>query len=297
MDFYEDIRQFVLAELPHKPRDHAKLEAMHVRELLTLFFNWRDRSVPARPRTVYRSAVLSANPLAADPQYKPGLDRIITLIETGQELTPHLSSGINNVYQSKGPVQTSHLDLLLNDWGIHHLHLGTAIQKNGLVKRTGPLLFAVFGRDDVYLIDIMKHGKWADDAVIRTIVQEWPDAGIVNQLKGFTGLGAPVSEHQRMSLREAHLMGLVEIDGAVYAPAKMLTTAGTSSQHVEAADEVLRRVRVFEEHLKNSPDYITTTLTQYGVTPPPTPDLHFAFFSEETYGIVERHTDVGFSLT
>lgn len=270
---------------------------MHMSELLTLFFNWRDRSVPARPRTAHRSAALSANPLAVDPQYKPGLDRIIALIEAGQELTPHLSSGINNAYQSKGPVQSSHLDLLLNDWGIHHLHLGTAIQKNGLVKRTGPLLFAVFRRDDAYLIDIMKHGKWADDSVIRTIVQEWPSAGIVNQLRGFTGLGAPVLEDRRMKLREAHLMGMIEINGAVYSPAKMLMTSGTSLQHVQAADEVLRRVRVFEELLENSPDYITTTLTQHGVTPPPVPDLHFAFFSEDTYGIVERHTDVGFSLT
>ncbi len=246
MDIADDIRQFVLANLPlpKKKSERAKVEAMNPHDLLILYFNWRDRYVEPRPRIVHQSGALAANPLATNPNYKPALEQIIDKIKTGKDLTPHLSRGIDNPYTSTGPSYKSHLDLLLNDWGVHHLHLSTVEEPDGFMKRTGPLLFAVFRPNDAYLVDIMKHGKWADDSVIRTIVQEWPDAGIVNRLPGFTGIETPLSEGQRMSLREAHALGVFEIDGAVYAPMRMLTTAGVSIDHVNAADNVMRQVRV-----------------------------------------------------
>ncbi len=55
-------------------------------------------------------------------------------------------------------------------------------------------------------------------------------------------------------------------------------------------------VRVFEERVKNSPDYVATTLTEHGMTPPAVPDLHFAFFSDGGYGIVERNTNFLFRM-
>ena len=36
------------------------------------------------------------------------------------------------------------LDLLLNNWGVHHLHISSIVEPDGFVKRDGPLLFVSF---------------------------------------------------------------------------------------------------------------------------------------------------------
>jgi hypothetical protein len=47
---------------------------------------------------------------------------------------------------------------MLNDWGIHHLHLGTKISKNtGFVERTGPLLFVKFEKNVAYFIGVKRY--------------------------------------------------------------------------------------------------------------------------------------------
>lgn len=57
----------------------------------------------------------------------------------GDDVTPHLSSNIlNDTYE----------DYLLNDWGIHHFHLGQNIS-DGFAGRTGPLLFALITNSNV----------------------------------------------------------------------------------------------------------------------------------------------------
>ena len=143
----------MLDTLPYPPQDRPTLEAMHYSDLLILFINWRSRYVTPRPRTVHRSIVLEANPLSSDPIYTPGLARITHLIETGGDLKPHLSRGVQYGYRGTGPPKESHLDMMLNDWGIHHLHLNTELDTDGFVKRpkTEPqwnrLLFAAFTPD------------------------------------------------------------------------------------------------------------------------------------------------------
>ncbi len=174
--------------LPLSPQEATALATRDVHGLLTLYFNWHARFIPARPRTVHKAAALSANPLASDPAYKPALDQIISSVEVGGDLTRYLSRGIKHIYQMPGQ---RYLDLLLNDWGIHHLHLSTTVEPDGFVRRTKPLLVAVF-RQDAYLIDILPHGAWTKESMIRTIVQEWPDAGLVTRLQGVIGLEFPI---------------------------------------------------------------------------------------------------------
>ena len=54
------------------------------------------------------------------------------------------------------------LDGLLNEWGVHHLHLGTkSYSKNhAFIARTGPLLLALIAEDDFYAINVYLHGAW-----------------------------------------------------------------------------------------------------------------------------------------
>ena len=67
------------------------------------------------------------------------------------------------------------LDGLLYDWGIHHLHLGETFSAPGYVKRTGPVLFAIFRNDNVYFIDIRDHVGWSDKGLLEIVNENWPE--------------------------------------------------------------------------------------------------------------------------
>ncbi len=296
-DLYEDIRRHVLATLPHRTEDHAELEAIHVSDLLILYFNWRSRRVSSRPRTVHISSALPLNPLASDPKYKPGLDQIIAMIQAGDDLTPHLSRGIQYGYQGSGPPRETHLDPMLNDWGIHHLHLLIEMEPDGFVKRDGPVLFAAFRPNDAYLIDIMHHGDWVRERVMHLIIEEWPETGLMTQMTQLPSmsLSALPTEDERKKMRKAGVAAGFDIGTGIFFPDSLFTTAGTSMTQTEAADNLLNRVRRFAE-LTQRPDDLAKTLADYGIVLPPNPDLHFVFFDDESYGIAETATGITFRL-
>jgi hypothetical protein len=84
------------------------------------------------------------------------LERIIEEIETGKDLSPRLSRGVVHGLVKGGRVKANmnfgrrpDLDLLLNDWGIHHLHLPDVLDSDGFVRRNPALdmdmlLFVIF---------------------------------------------------------------------------------------------------------------------------------------------------------
>jgi hypothetical protein len=182
-----------------------------------------------RPRTPHQSAELQANPKRS--QYADALDEIMRRISAGGDLMPFLSRGIKTPYEPitvrKAKMhQRKHRDLLLADWGIHHLHLSTTIEHDGFVKRTRDLLFAIFASDDAYLLDIYGHGDWVLHAVVEVAVRNWPRARIFREIHGVVGLSQQYSDEDRLELRKAGVAQLLEIDGKVYMPPGQ-TTAGT----------------------------------------------------------------------
>ena len=294
MDFDADIRQQILSRLPRSPEFDTDLAGMKVRDLLVVYANWLSRLVSPQARRVHQSRALHANPLTADSRYAPGLAQIISRITNGEDVTPHLSKRTRKGYQpARAPQRTlrrrQDLDLILNDWGIHHLHLSTEVDTDGFfVKRDGPLLFAAFRPNDAYLIDIVDHESWAREDLLRVIVDEWLDAGIVCKVEGIRG--PSISESDRLNLRGAGVGGtVIEIDGRSYSPTAMISSAGTTFNAVRSADKLLSDLTWFQDQIANSADFIPQSLVTAGVTPPQTADLHFEFF-ESGYGVIERNT-------
>jgi hypothetical protein len=295
MDFEEDMRRCVLAELPHQQRDRTELAALKIRDLLLVYRNWRNRVVSNKPRRVHCSTALLSNPTAADLVYKEALDQIVAFVESGTSIKPHLSRGIKHGFQGKNRRKSKtyrkDLDLLLNDWGIHHLHLSTAIEADGFVARDGPLLFAAFGDGNAFFIDIFSHGDWTREDVIRVIVREWPDAGIICETPNAAGLASPVSEQNREVLRKNHCNAFLAIDGRLYTPAGGgLSSSGVSIRNVLYVDKMLRTVEWFEDALQKPNSNVVTKLAENGFTLPPNPDLQFEFFEDGGYGIVDKRT-------
>jgi hypothetical protein len=153
----ESPRQWVLKNLPYNRNDptvDAVLQAKDLRGLLVLYLNWRERLITAAPRQVLRSPAFDANPIVHERS--AAIAQIVDDIEQGRDLTRYLSRGVTigfdlpQVQATKNLNKQRHLDLMLNDWGVHHLHISTEIDPDGFVNRgkqketDEPLLFAVF---------------------------------------------------------------------------------------------------------------------------------------------------------
>lgn len=79
-----------------------------------------------------------------------GLKILIQKLQNSEKITPYLSRKIND---------KEYNDMLFNDWGIYHLHLGTSFESDGFVKRTKNVLFLTKNRNEIYLIDVLPHGN------------------------------------------------------------------------------------------------------------------------------------------
>jgi hypothetical protein len=302
MDFEQDISAHVLSTLPFEPNVASELKGMNARQLLIVFRNWLSRQVAARVRRAHQSAALSSNPLSSDPAYKPALDEIVRRLGTGEELTPFLSRGIRFGFRSSqglapGQLQRrKDLDLLLNEWRIHHLHLSTTLEADAFMARTGPLLFAIFTPDDAYLIDILEHGGWYNDALLKIVAAEWPNAGLVEEIPAKEIAFKNLSEEDRKALRSAGVNSTFEYSGRFYQTTSAVSTAGTSSSTILAVQEVFRRIRWFENELQKDPDFVIDQMRQSNVAVPAQLDLHFGFFDNGGYGVVEANSSFRFRL-
>lgn len=216
----------MLRELPTDPS--ATMRSLDFRSLHQVYAAWRDRVPIARPRRIHVAAELLANPHLA--RYGDGLAAVVTDIALGGDLRPRMSTLIERAYSlavppalARRPPQ-AHVDRLLADWGLHHLHLGTDPHRTrpGFVRRSAHVLLAAFMPNDAYLVDLAPHesdgGNWAALHILEVIVRHWPDAGIVHSLESGTGLShGNWSDEDRRSLRSAGgATGAVEIDGRVW---------------------------------------------------------------------------------
>ena len=127
---------------------------------------------------------------------------------------------------SRSPRSLSYNDHLLNDWGIHHLHLGTNLEADGFVNRTGALLYVVFrdtldvygeGNTDAHLIGVMSHNDFATQELLEITHANWPR---LMQFGSVVGLkGDRLSDDQISVLRSRRLnYCLLLRDGKAYLP-------------------------------------------------------------------------------
>jgi hypothetical protein len=266
MGLIKSVAEWVLGVLPYDrsdPKVLAALKSKHPAELLVLYHNWRSRLILPHPRQVVRSDAFDKNPIVAQ---RPGvIGDIIRDVEQGNDLTKYLSRRVQTGFElppnspTKKLNKLQHLDLLLNEWRIHHLHLTTTVEADGFVKRDDPLLFAMFTPSAAYLIDIGTHDSFADDQLVKTAVSNWPSDQLFLEMKGVVGLqsGGRYSSEDRRQLRGAGISSFVQIGNRVFSPPGGISTAGTSSRASIWANHVLRTLEDFEQQVKKDSSVIT----------------------------------------
>jgi hypothetical protein len=288
MNLAESVRNCVLSSLPYDKTDPGSagaLKAMRPRELLVLWLNWRGRLIPPVPRQVMASPVFDHNPIVR--QRSAIISQVIDDIERGRALLKYLSRNATMGFTltksfKKELKKVRHLDLLLNDWGIHHLHISTNVEADGFVERDDPVILAIFTSERAYLIDVM-----------RVVLDTWPDDGLVRELTSFLGTGQTFTNEERLKQRSAGLSAFVQIDGRIYWPGTAISTAGFSINAVVRSGRIMRALKSFEEQVESDPTGIVELMRQHGGNPPDQPDFEFRFF-QDGFGVVE--TTSGFAI-
>jgi hypothetical protein len=158
------------------------------------------------------------------------LGLLIQRLKDGGDLKPFLSRNVEiaiNLSEGTPHHRREDLDLLLAEWGVHHLHLSEVIESDGFAKRTRDLLFVVFRPDDAHLIGIFPHGSWTKRTVAKRAVRNWPEAELFLRSNYAIGLTHEWDESESAALRKARLTQAMVIDGHVYSPQGQ-TLGGTS---------------------------------------------------------------------
>lgn len=242
-------REHVLAEMPDDPS--GELEAMPLGDLLISYGTWRARLIPPQPRVCHLSRELQASPKATER--KAGLDAIVAKIDAGNSLKPHLSRAVETAHQSEAESielkRRRDRDLLVADWGLHHLHLSTTIEADGYVERADDLLFAAFTPTDAYLIGIYPHGSWGLIELLAILVRNWGENGPMHKANFVVALTRDSTEQELLDFRAAGIANpAVTIDGEVWGvPALGQTLGGTPVAATQTANRVMHALREWRE--------------------------------------------------
>ncbi len=300
MNLTDSVRQWVLASLPYDRGDAklvAYLNGLNAHAALVVYYNWATRLVPPQPRTLHKSHAFEQNRLTS--QRASDLALIIADIEQGRNLKKYLSRDIDRAAVKVARDKRRDLDMLLNDWGIHHLHISSVVEANGFVKRDDHLLLVSFKPDAAYLIDVMAHRdmtdhKWVRHHLLEVLASEWPHEGVIYEMQT---PAAPnqLTETQRANLRGNHYNTAFSFGGRTFVPRGLMMANGTTIEAWLYARALLNRVGEVEKALTENPRGCAAVFERYNSTLPDEPEFAFGIGNDGP-AILEKKTGTWIAL-
>jgi len=230
-------------------------QTIPIDEIPYIYFNFRKRMIPKQPRMV-----IKANDFTCPADLISGLDNLERKIIAGDDLTSHLSKSVSRNYEGT--------DDLLNDWGIHHLHLGINME-NGFVERTKPVLFCVVTEKYIYFIAIKLHGEWTDQSLLTTVYRNWPDLIKPFIIPGVVSIVNKQTNEDIKILRKGNVNHIIELEAGVVIrpPGGGCATDGTSNEVVTNVFTVMMILSNFEERIKENENIIRKHIIAKNKTP------------------------------
>lgn len=247
IDVIADLADFLKGELASC--GHAVNSAATNGEVIDQFVRMRHRWIVSRRRTVH----LAAGFVASESD-RAGFEGLIGAVTNGDDLLP---------YQSTLMRDASFNDGMLNDWGIHHFHIGIGPHPKvaGFNARSGPVVYAVVTDHDFYVVTIDQHQRWTMRSLLETIHANWPKLIARYRVEGT--LSHDVSESEHKQLRDAQINIAVTLgDGSIYlGPGGGATLAATSMAAKMDAIDLTSALRSEERNWRK------TQRSDQGVTP------------------------------
>ena len=240
-------------------------------DLATRYCEMRIRHIDPLPRTVHFASQLhdTLGRLAdeSNPQERvKALDawrtvfRLRHLFTSGGDLTPYLSRGIKDATSRDG---------LLWDYGMHHFHLSSRVEKSGLIRRSDYLLFAIVTDDRTFFVDVRKHRdpqdlQWVRQDLLEIVHTNWAEITGALVLRGVGG--STLTDEQKKELRRKNVNSVHGFGEYATMPLGGGTTGDGGSVWCRMwADRLLREIERHEAILSNQPEEVRAALQSKGL--------------------------------
>lgn len=256
-------------------QDEATMEDVAMR-----YLNLERRRILPRPRAVHVAPSLQCPPSLAD-----GYKWVLEKARGGQDLNPHLSRSIG--------FDASFNDQLLNDWGIHHLHLGSALEADGFVVRTNELLFAIVHFKDLYCIGVGAHGGWAQRRLLDVCDTRWPHllAGCRVPLAGPPSSVWSEKKHKKARAKNVQVVSTLSTGEAIFAPGGGYASSGLSLDVSRRFVTILDQTHQLEERFHTLVPAILEHLAAQGPNARP-PEFHLEPMPNGGYVAVDNANSI-----
>ncbi|WP_152965313.1 hypothetical protein [Cobetia sp. UCD-24C] len=238
-----------------------------------IYLNLEKRLIPQKARRI-----LKHDNFYCPDEMTSGLKGVEEAITSGQNLLPYLSKRIK---------KPNYNDALLNHWGIHHLHLGKTIGRDGFVEHGNPLLFCRFDDENAYFINVLTHGAWAEQDMIRVLHKNWPDSIKQFQINGLIRLTQPITDSDIKTFRQKKINTFVEVeDGAIYgAIGGGFASSGISIDVVRQADQYEAWLNQNQAHIINNIENIRNEARKKNIELPSTPHFELKIENNTEYAV------------
>ena len=224
--------------------------SMTLRRLVARYFEMNMRCIQPTPRRVHFSDQTHTS--LGELSRRGAREAWLAVFRLRQLLV----EGANvNAFLSKNIRHATGWDGLLWQYGMHHFHLGSEMDKDGFVKRSDHLLFAIVAPLDAYFVDIRPHPpprgvEWVSQELLRLVHSNWPKLIEANVLHGVHG--SELTDGEIHELRRKNVNYATDIDGKAIAPMLGgLAGDGSSVLCTVLASQLLKELRYHEEVLRS----------------------------------------------
>lgn len=221
---------------------------------LPLLLNMKKRIIEPRKRAVHFHSALSV-----PENNRSGFTTLINKMKLGHNI---------NGYQSHHLERIDFHDDFLNDFGLHHFHLGETTQKTGkhkhYIERTGNTVFAKVDQNDIYLLGVFGHNSgekefiYSDEQLLRSLYNEWPYLLEKFRVRGVTGHALSPEERNTLRSKGANVITTLSDEIAIMSPGggymanKMSASVSIEMMHLYNKIPILKKA-LFEIQERNYP--------------------------------------------